>query len=161
MITIGIDPGSSGGIAIIWADGRAQAFAMPYDHGDYDEAALRSMMDMEGEQAFAVLEKVHAMPKQGVSSSFTFGAGWGLIRGLLSGLQVPYMLVTPQAWQKVMLAGEEHKDRKERKDSAVRVARRLFPDVSLLPTPKCKKASDGMAEALLIAEFGRRMKAGG
>lgn len=36
------------------------------------------------------------------------------------------------------------------------VCRKLFPDVSLLPTSRCKKSHDGMAEALLMAEYARR-----
>jgi hypothetical protein len=52
-----------------------------------------------------------------------------------------------------MLAGTPGEDTKQR---SVIAAQRLFPNVSLLPTPRCKKPSDGIADALLIAEWGRR-----
>ena len=42
------------------------------------------------------------------------------------------------------------------KQKSIEVCRKLFPDVSLLPTSRCKKSHDGMAEALLMAEYARR-----
>jgi hypothetical protein len=38
----------------------------------------------------------------------------------------------------------------------VDVCKRLFPGVNLLPTERCRKESDGMAEATLLAEYARR-----
>jgi hypothetical protein len=42
------------------------------------------------------------------------------------------------------------------KNTSIAVCKRLFPDVSLLPSERCRKDHDGMAEALLMAEYARR-----
>jgi crossover junction endodeoxyribonuclease RuvC len=151
-VFIGIDPGSAGGIAVIADDGMVHAYPMPYDNKEYDLNRMRYLLEPEGgERYFAVVEKVHSMPKQGLASTFAFGKGFGILLGMLGAFRIPYTLVTPQAWQKVMLAGEP----KDGKAASIRVARRLFPGVSLRPTERCKVDNDGMAEALLLAEYGR------
>lgn len=154
---IGIDPGSSGGIAIIRPDGRSSAFPTPYCDGDYDEGAMRELLDMAIDEGrpmpCAIIERVHSMPSQGVASMFSFGAGYGLWRGMCAAMRIPYRLVPPQTWQKVMLAGE---DKSDKKAASVRVARRLFPDVSLRKSERGRVDHHGMADALLIAEYGRR-----
>lgn len=51
----------------------------------------------------ACLEKVHAMPGQGVTSMFTFGENFGFWKGFLAAHKVPYVLTTPQVWMKEIL----------------------------------------------------------
>ncbi len=95
------------------------------------------------------LERVGAMPGQGVTSMFNFGENFGFIQGVLEANGIPYELVTPQKWKREFgVTGD--------KNSAVSVCQRLFPDVSLLKTERSKKPDDGMAEALLMAEYARR-----
>ena len=89
------------------------------------------------------------MPGQGVTSMFHFGKSAGYIEGVLSALRIEYELITPQKWKKMF---DLHSDKTE----SIKVCMDIFPEVNLLPTPRCKKPSDGMAEALLIAEYGRR-----
>lgn len=101
----------------------------------------------------AYVEHVGSMPGQGVTSMFNFGMGWGLVRGILAGLGIPYELVRPQAWKKVMLAGMP-------KDSEYHVASRLWPTVNWKPTARHKNFHDGWVDAALISEFGRRRYGG-
>jgi hypothetical protein len=49
---------------------------------------------------FAIVERVASMPKQGVSSTFKFGAPNGAIRGVLAALQIRTHLVSPAVWKK-------------------------------------------------------------
>ena len=159
---IGVDPGLSGAIATIRnypVRERVVVKVMPMP----THALTKSKKELD-EQAIAqffrqrhaaiqhvFMEKVHSMPGQGVSSCFTFGCGWGLLRGMFSALQIPYTLVHPTTWKKVMC-----RDQPKGKDASIIVAKRLFPTVSLLPTERSRKDNDGMADALLIAEYGRR-----
>ena len=46
------------------------------------------------------IEKVHSMPNQGVSSTFTFGQRLGEIEGVLKTIGFKYELIPPQVWQK-------------------------------------------------------------
>lgn len=152
---LGIDPGLSGGIAYISEAGAVvkPAPTMASAKGEeMDLCGMRSVLLVaKALGARAVIEKVSAMPKQGVSSTFKFGRGFGSWLGMLAALEIPFEYATPQAWQKVMLAGLPRG-----KEASIQRAQELFPGVSLLPTAKCRKPSDGMAEALLIAEFNRR-----
>ena len=97
-----------------------------------------------------VLENVHAMPKQGVSSSFCFGEGKGMWEGILGAFDIPFDLVSPQRWKKEIMA-DQGKD----KSAARFKAMALFP--SLADQLKLVK-HDGRAEALLMAEYARRLR---
>lgn len=143
-VYIGIDPGLSGAMGVISPHG---TFAIPFDEEEY-VTTLNSCID-EKYAIRAVVEHVGAMPKQGVASTFKFGANFGWIQGVLFALGIPYELVRPQKWKKEFSCTSD-------KNTSVAVARRLFPSVSLLATPRCKKPHDGMAEALLMAEYAKR-----
>lgn len=141
MIYIGIDPGKDGALAIISEDGLSEA--IPYDTQAYKSA----LSGLQG-PSVAVLEHVNAMPKQGVTSMFNFGEGFGYLKGLLDAYGIPYELVRPQKWKKEFgISG---------KNQSIEVCKRLFPGVNLKKTDRCKKDHDGMAEALLMAEYARR-----
>lgn len=143
-LSIGIDPGKSGGIALVSED-RVETFP----HSDEVLiACLRKARDW-GEKVRVCVEKVGAMPGQGVVSMFNFGKSLGFIEGVLQAYEISYQLVTPQAWKKEFsLTGD--------KSNSIDVCRKLFPNINLLATPRCRKPHDGMAEALLMAEYARR-----
>ena len=103
-------------------------------------------------EPFCVVEHVNAMPGQGVTSCFSFGQNFGFILGLLTAFRIPYELVRPQKWKKEFGCTSD-------KNTSIEVAQRLFPDVDLRRTPKCQKPHDGKAEALLLAEHARRLRA--
>lgn len=141
---LGIDPGQSGGLA--WIDG-------PKCYVEKMPATLRDLWDLintgpevgHGGSRFAYLEKVHAMPKQGVASTFKFGRGFGNLEMALVAAGIPYEYVTPQKWQKALGCLS-----KGDKNVTKRKAQELFPGVP--------KITHAIADALLIAEYGRRMR---
>jgi crossover junction endodeoxyribonuclease RuvC len=100
----------------------------------------------------AALERVNAMPKQGVSSTFKFGANYGIWQGLLAAYGVPHVMPTPREWQKGLVRKSDGPDPKSR---SLAVARRLFPDVDL----HRKKDSD-KADALLLAWWAKQQSNG-
>lgn len=143
-IVIGIDPGESGGIAYV-GDGIADAVKFPETEQDTYEHLY--WLISENEAVGVYLEAVHSMPKQGVSSSFKFGANYGFYRGLLTALPVRWQTVTPQKWQKAMgcrTSGD--------KNVSKAAAQRLFPAIA--------KMTHAKADALLIAEYGWRVENG-
>lgn len=144
MIYIGIDPGLSGGIAALNQNGEVtDCLKMPETDADV-LAALRSILGGEtSEGRRAVLEKVHAMPKQGVTSVFTFGKGYGALRMALAALEIPYDEVAPQRWQKALgclTKGDKNVSKAK--------AQQLFPQV---------KVTHAVADALLLSEYCRRV----
>ena len=124
-----------------------KAFAFPFSEEEYLDN-LR-LIQYGGERAVCCLEHVGAMPGQGVTSMFSFGQNFGWIQGALQALSIPYELIRPQKWKKEFsITGD--------KNSSIAVCKRLFPEVSLLPSERSRKENDGMAEALLMAEYARR-----
>ena len=148
---IGIDPGKGGGLAMIVDYKIAAISPMPLSGDNMIDGLLIAewikTQRVNWDDVLACVEKVSAMPGQGVKSMFTFGYGVGVIHGTLSTMGIPYVLVTPQAWKKDILAGTL-KD----KNAAVEYCTRMYPYVSLIQ-PRCKKANDGIAEAICIAVY--------
>lgn len=149
---IGIDPGLDGGVALIARDG-VSVFDTPTIQVKKSkrEYAIPEMVRLlrDSDPARVIIEAVHSMPRQGVTSSFNFGKGYGLWLGITAALGYPYDLVTPQRWKSVMLDGMA----KDKGASRVR-AMQLFPLVS---DRLARVKDEGRAEALLIAEYGRRL----
>lgn len=144
MIYIGIDPGKSGAMALIF-DGMDETVLVPFDDQEY----CNVLRNTSGQRVLTCLEHVGAMPGQGVTSMFNFGQNFGYIKGLLEAFGIPYELVRPHKWKKEFsITGD--------KNSSIEVCKRLFPGVSLRRTDRCRKDDDGMAEALLMAEYARR-----
>jgi crossover junction endodeoxyribonuclease RuvC len=152
MNIIGIDPGKSGAIAYcnIYEDDkfvkRFSMYTIKLSESEQDICdQLVDLMKFAGSTGhFAYIENVHSMPKQGVVSAFTFGRNFGFLIGLLTALKIPYEFVSPQKWQKAMGCLS-----KGDKNVTKAAAQRLFPDI---------KITHAIADALLIAEYGRRIK---
>lgn len=145
---VALDPGLSGAIAI-FNNNTISAQPFPIAGKALD---LRSLTEIirGANPEFAVIEKVHSMPGQGVSSTFKFGQGYGALLGITAALGIPTELVTPQRWKGTVLAGTA-KD----KDAAIAYCRRAFPDVPLI-MKGCRKPHDGVADALCLLQFGLR-----
>ena len=95
MIYIGIDPGKKGGIAVL--NGEDTPVAYPYSEEVLIDVLKATLCKTS--KITAAVEKVGAMPGQGVTSMFMFGTGYGFIQGALSALSIPYQLVPPKKWK--------------------------------------------------------------
>ena len=144
MYSVGIDAGRKGAIAWIWNGEYCNSVPMSKDNLiDVIEALMAT-----GEPVRVCLEKVHAMPKQGSVSMFTFGEGYGYIKGVLDTLHVPYQEIHPQKWKKEFSLSKD-------KAESIEVCKQLFPTANLRPVGT-RKDQDGIAEAILMAEYARR-----
>jgi hypothetical protein len=147
MVYIGIDPGLAGGIAILNNSGQfIAAIKMPPTERDVFETLARWAVyydEGSGNGCRATLEFVRSSPQMGVASAFKFGQGYGALKMALVAVGIPFDEVTPQKWQKVMQcrSGGDKNVTKKR-------AQELFPSC---------KMTHALADALLIAEFGRRV----
>jgi hypothetical protein len=151
MMYLGIDPGFTG------------AWGMINHKGDYISCG-----DMLNDQKFiltnavfaeisqardrqdlqVIVESVHSMPGQGVSSSFKFGMSFGAAISLAQRLNCPWHIVTPQKWKKSLKLDSD-------KDKSLSLARELWPTA-----PLTRKKDNGRAESLLLAEYLRREQLG-
>ena len=161
-VFIGIDPGKDGAMAILGY--RDTPILIPFDETEYANQLRRldparkfrvwrtdGLGDPTPIEPFCVIEHVNAMPGQGVTSCFSFGANFGLCLGFLTAFRIPYELVRPQKWKREFSCTSD-------KNTSIAVAQRLFPGVDLRRTPKCAKPHDGICEALLLAEFAKRIR---
>jgi len=152
---IGIDPGADGAIAFLGPKNEflhvidMPTMALTGKRRQVNPAELAKALRY-WEKYFnqdiirAYVEQVNAMPKQGVSSSFTFGMSYGSVLGVLAALQIPLVLVTPHKWKKTAkLIGRD-------KDAARTLAQQLYPRAPL----GLKKNVD-RADAILIARSGQ------
>lgn len=170
MIYIGIDPGKQGAIALLRESG-ALIHPMPLvkcaqGRDEYDLAGIKEILTWGGFTSspfglmnqvakFATVERAVPLPPKmpgGTIANFNRGVQRGF-EWLLAGLEIPHQAVMARTWQKVMHAGLSGSDTKQK---SILAAQRLFPAVDLRRTEKSRKLDDGMAEALLLAEYGRR-----
>lgn len=147
---IGIDPGATGAIASISPTG-ITFIDCPTIKQNGKTKPNPTLMASELSQlvtpnSIIIIENVHAMPGQGVSSMFSFGMGYGCWLGIIAALNIPVEFVTPQTWKKYYNLGPD-------KEASRAAALQLFP--SQANELKLKK-HHGRAEALLLAEFLRR-----
>jgi crossover junction endodeoxyribonuclease RuvC len=160
---LGIDPGLSGGLCLlkqhhkILSSGDIETQTFPKIGSEPDWQKLAEVFRGFEGSTFAVLEKVSAMPRQGVASMFKFGRAYGGVQAMLHAFKIPYVEVTPQTWQGQIFQGvpaiykTSSKGKTRKKDTkkmAALMASKLFPHV--------ETRHDGMIDALLIAEWGRR-----
>lgn len=144
-VRIGIDPGKKGGYAVL-IDGKVWK-AEVWDDAEFVDT-MRQVSQMRT-VARAAVEKVGAVRGNGVTSMFSFGKSAGYIEGVLAAFDIPYQLIPPSVWKREFSLSSD-------KALSIKVCKRLFPDVNLLPTERCRKESDGVGESVLLAEYARR-----
>lgn len=146
---IGIDPGYTGAISFLWGvDNNLAIHDMPicqYNGRKVVDgsklAALLQRMVPEILGATGVIEDVHAMPEQGVTSTFRFGYGAGVVRGVLDALGIPVLMVKPGVWKMALNLSSDKKQ-------SLALAKTVFP---LYEHYFRRQKDDGRAEAALIA----------
>lgn len=151
---LGIDPGAGGAIALLVSGTLKGLHDMPClvvrrgkrDVRQVDAHLLAATIGPLLPLDKAYIEKVGAMPGQGVSSMFAFGRAAGLIEGVLAGFGVPFDFVAPGRWKQEMTVSSS-------KDSSRQMAVRHWPHWSI---EFARAKDDGRAEAALIGLYGAR-----
>ena len=153
MKIIGIDPGLSGGIAILKENKVLDLFDMPVmsegkkNKRQLNSAQLANLIKKNiktNEDVAVVVEQVNAMPGQGVTSMFNFGQSFGAIKGVCAALEVPIYFVRPSKWKKYFDLINSSKDASRTK------VIEIFPYIS---NKLSKKKDSNKADAILIANF--------
>ncbi len=154
---VGIDPGKKGAIAIMTEE--PTIFKMPQEENREDLVSILSNIKDIG--AKVIIEKQitkqmigkmpcpkckalipYRYPQKGVHTSLT---NYGIIIGILISLEIPFEEVDGTKWKKYF------KLEKKGKPASIKLAKQLFPELI-----KIIKSDDNIAEAILLAEYGRR-----
>lgn len=164
---VGIDPGKIGAVVLLAPSGNLiKSWVAPMVSGrtkakaDYDIPGMRTILQaLAPRNVFVFLEKSQTLPPKmgGGSANFHRGRSFSLWEGLLAGLFIRYEIVGPQKWQKTMFSGMDYRDTKQ---AALLIAGRLWPKENWLASSKSRKPHEGLIDAALIGEFGRRLHAG-
>ena len=153
MRIIGIDPGLSGGIAILENNKIEKIFDMPVmPDGKKNKRQLNSALLAQLikdnikniEDTVMVVEQVNAMPGQGVTSMFNFGQTFGAIKGICAALSLPIFFVRPAKWKKHFELINSSKDASRTK------AIEMYP---LIAEKLSKKKDVNKSDAILIARY--------
>lgn len=140
---LGIDNGLSGALAFYNED-EMIIYDMPTlqinKRKVIDEQALRALI-LNDRPAHCLIEKLTPLPRISGLTAFSMGHSEGLIKGILTGFNVPYTLVRPADWKKTMGCPKD-------KDAARLRASQLMPDFA---HNWIRKKDDGRAEAAILA----------
>lgn len=148
---LGVDPGLNGALVLLHEGEVEIVHDMPTveiernrrTKREINLAALAHLIPWH-RLKHAWVEKVGAMPGQGVSSMFSFGRSTGMIEGMLAANHIPTSYVVPPVWKKRLMVPSG-------KDGARLRASQLFPQAA---DNWPLKKHDGRAEAALIALYG-------
>ena len=145
-IYIGIDPGKNGALAMI-RESKGVSL-IDFDLKAYIDLLSYFKSSIKSYDMFIGIERVHAMPGEGVKSSFSFGERVGELKGIIStlGFDTNTEWILPQTWQK-HINTDSNRGKKAIADSLLS----LYPSADLYGPRGGLK--DGRSDALGIANY--------
>ena len=147
---IGIDPGNTGAVSLLLND-NLTIFDIPLkkqmNKKEVDALKLSKFLKPHLKIIrFCIIEEVHSMPRDGVTSAFTFGLHYGKLLGVLDSLDIPTLRVPPNNWKVALGLSSNKKD-------SLDLAKITFPEYKEL---FLRKRDDGRAESALIAYYAQK-----
>jgi crossover junction endodeoxyribonuclease RuvC len=138
---VGIDPGFNNTAISIFKNNTLISTNLFNFSQEEDKEDFINLLKTLPKDSIINLEKVHSMPKQGVSSTFKFGVGFGIIQGALLSLSLDFNLITPQFWKKkFLLIGEK-------KECSIEKTLEIYPN---FPLTKNKQKNTNLCDSFLI-----------
>lgn len=146
MVVWGIDPGLNGALVCFDVnDGVLDIHDMPIMEVRGKKSVSPQLIAniLKDNHGPVCIERVGAMPGQGVSSMFNFGKSYGVLLGVAAGLDMPITTVPPTTWQRALKVPPG-------KDGSRDRACQLLPAYAQYFS---RKKDDGRADAALIAYY--------
>jgi hypothetical protein len=159
MTIMGIDPGLTGGFAIIDPDG---VIIEPMPNDPYGKIDLHELKRLFSYYAPSIthcyIEAPGMRPRQRTQDALSVGKTFGTLEAMMVCLSIKYSIIQSRKWSEEFDHGVKEKNPKKRYPM-IKVARRkivagLYPKVDLRRSEKCKVADSGMVDAILIATYG-------
>ena len=165
-----IDPGSKGFICT-QIDGVFNHYSIE-DNDLYQLSEIMAEIRSKYDNLVCVIEDVHSIFGSSAKSTFNFGFNKGYLIGLLAANKIPYILVQPKEWQKVVWTNADmvvsYKQVKvkdkivskkvvDTKATSINAAKRLFPTMDFRKSERAKNIDDNKVDATLMSEYARRM----
>jgi crossover junction endodeoxyribonuclease RuvC len=149
MNVFAVDPGLNGAAAVLdSAGGIIDCFDLPTigegTQRRIDAANLADLIRAHAPYTFAMVELVNSWPKQGVASTFRFGASYGTILGVIGALAIPVRHVSPVKWKKALGLNNDGETSRARAIDTWPTRADLF----------ARKRDHNRAEAVLLGLYG-------
>ena len=155
MRVLGIDVGLNGAVALVEDGKLLEVHDMPTVTLERNNKSKRMvnaqalhLIIRNAKADAAYLERLNAMPGQGVTSMFSMGQSLGVVLGILAACEVPTTTIPPRTWQKAL-------DVPQGKDGSRYRAAQLFPEEAGMFS---RVKDDGRSDATLIAVYGARQQ---
>lgn len=148
----GIDPGKKGAIVLLGHDGRViHSLVMP----EKIIGVIEFFEDRKdaGDDVTVWIEKAQPMPQNGVSSMFNYGRHFGELLGAMEALRIVACQISPSVWTRSIHSQVDAN--LDPKAKSAKMFKALFPDFDAVQ-PRCRVPHEGIIDAALIAEYGRR-----
>lgn len=166
-IYCGIDIGKAGAIAIITKENEIKTFKMPMIKTELDYESLHSLLEpYEGGNCMVVFEKLSVIFGTSKQTAFLMGHQAGAVEMACVARCIPFIKIPPKVWQKAMFTGitEISKPSKtgkttqrDTKAMALVAVKQIFPSLKLTFGERAEKPHDGLIDAILMAEYARRL----
>lgn len=170
-IRIGIDPGTESYLCV-WEEKSNQFYFHQFptigkeiDLDGINKLFRQYVAPTVSFDVHVVIENVHAIHGSSASSTWNFSKIASALETLLYAYNVPFTKVQPKVWQKEMWQGVTLQTKKsstgktqinDTKAMSEVAAKRLFPNIDLRRSSRCKTSDHNKVDALLIAEYCRR-----
>jgi len=177
---IGIDPGRDGAIVALNQSGIiVHKGVMPFDEhlNNFDFLSLCKLIKGikdDHDSVFVITEKLSPIFGASAHNTFKLGMAYQCAIDAVKALKLGYMDIKPTVWTKLMWKGlheirkpettRKNKDgttskvkgRMDSKAMSLQAVKKYFPSEDLKKSSRCKNFHDGIVDALLLAEYGRR-----
>lgn len=152
---IGIDPGQKGGVAMVNQFGQAVGgFTLPHHEDDPKVIVWPMILKFflnKCRGAYVSIEQMPFMGKRGQIATMSLAENIGVFKGLLVAAALPFESVHPSTWQSVLINHHQGKS----KERALKTFEEKWPEMASQLRMSHDKVPDGIADAMLIAEYGR------
>lgn len=158
MHIVGIDPGAKGAIAVLTKSGEIVFVErMPKDMGTLENI----LRNVKAGRAFTEEPFVpkHETRPGAIANLGRFYKHCGFIMGLCTAIRMPITEIPPARWQ-AALSARKLPGEQSAKPAALRACVRIWGNTDYLRPGRCREAHQGIVDALLIAEYGRRLVVG-
>jgi Holliday junction resolvasome RuvABC endonuclease subunit len=160
---LGIDPGLSGGFAVVAGERIRCKMVMPTLSFTTKEGKTKTEIDREGVLSFlnkfpphmhVVIEQQEAFRSQNITSSCTLCKNYGMLLMALTVARCYVMEVPASVWQEHYgIVSVKKSKGKTTKQQAYKIAQVMYPHVDFRKSGRAQKPHDGMVDAGLIAGY--------
>jgi Holliday junction resolvasome RuvABC endonuclease subunit len=160
---LGIDPGLSGGLAVVSSDKIKYKIAMPTitiikANGDSkrvpDQHGISSFLSSIPKHTHCVIEEQHPARNQSIVAICTTCRNYGVLLGALYAAHLFTTEVTAKIWQEHYgIISVKKSGGKSTKEQGFDIAQTLYPGVAFRKSERSYKFHDGLTDAALIANY--------